>query len=77
MSIEQQAREVVRVKRFESGIIHDPITVRPEATIRECSSSRAQEHLRRPVVRDGKAVGIVTHRDLRFEDAASTRRSPR
>ena len=68
MSIEQQAREVVRVKRFESGIIHDPITVRPEATIREVLElTRAKNISGVPVVRDGKAVGIVTHRDLRFE----------
>ena len=68
MPIDQQAREVVRVKRFESGIIHDPITVRPEATIREVLElTRAKNISGVPVVRDGKAVGIVTHRDLRFE----------
>jgi IMP dehydrogenase len=68
MPIDQQAREVMRVKRFESGIIHDPITVRPEATIREVLElTRAKNISGVPVVRDGKAVGIVTHRDLRFE----------
>jgi IMP dehydrogenase len=68
MPIDQQAREVARVKRFESGIIHDPITVRPEATIREVLElTRAKNISGVPVVRDGKAVGIVTHRDLRFE----------
>jgi len=68
MSIEQQAREVTRVKRYESGIIHDPITVRPEQTIREVLElTRAKNISGVPVVRDGKAVGIVTHRDLRFE----------
>src|SRR3954469_19390506 len=68
MTIESQAREVGRVKRFESGIIHDPITVGPEATIREVLElTRAKNISGVPVVRDGKAVGIVTHRDLRFE----------
>jgi len=68
MMIESQAREVARVKRFESGIIHDPITVRPEQTIREVLDlTRAKNISGVPVVRDGKAVGIVTHRDLRFE----------
>jgi IMP dehydrogenase len=68
MTVEAQARQVARVKRFESGIIHDPITVRPEATIREVLElTRAKNISGVPVVRDGKAVGIVTHRDLRFE----------
>ena len=59
---------MARVKRFESGIIHDPITVRPEQTIREVLDlTRAKNISGVPVVRDGKAVGIVTHRDLRFE----------
>ena len=68
MTIESQAREVARVKRFESGIIHDPITVGPELTIRDVLNlTRAKNISGVPVVRDGKAVGIVTHRDLRFE----------
>ncbi len=68
MMIESQAREVARVKRFESGIIHDPITVSPEQTIREVLElTRAKNISGVPVVAGGKAVGIVTHRDLRFE----------
>src|SRR5512134_2189415 len=68
MTIESQAREVARVKRFESGIIHDPITVSPETTIREVLAlTRSKNISGVPVVRDGKAFGIVTHRDLRFE----------
>jgi IMP dehydrogenase len=68
MMIESQAREVARVKRFESGIIHDPITVGPEQTIREVLElTRAKNISGVPVVAGGKAVGIVTHRDLRFE----------
>ena len=68
MSAEAQAREVAKVKRFESGIIHDPITVRPDMTIREVIQlTRAKNISGVPVVQDGQAVGIVTHRDLRFE----------
>jgi IMP dehydrogenase len=68
MSAEAQARHVARVKRFESGIIRDPITVRPDMTIREVIDlTRAKNISGVPVVMDGKAVGIVTHRDLRFE----------
>jgi IMP dehydrogenase len=68
MSIDRQAEEVDRVKRSESGMIVDPITIRPEQPI-----SDAQELMRRyrisgvPVTRDGKLVGILTNRDLRFE----------
>ena len=68
MRAEAQAREVAKVKRFESGIIHDPITVRPDMTIREVIQlTRAKNISGVPVVQDGQAVGIVTHRDLRFE----------
>ena len=68
MSADAQAREVAKVKRFESGIIHDPITVRPDMTIREVIQlTRAKNISGVPVVQDGQAVGIVTHRDLRFE----------
>ncbi|HEY1240601.1 MAG TPA: IMP dehydrogenase [Bryobacteraceae bacterium] len=68
MSIERQAEEVDRVKRSESGMIVDPITIRPDQPI-----SGAQELMRRyrisgvPVTLDGKLVGILTNRDLRFE----------
>ncbi|HSQ69622.1 MAG TPA: IMP dehydrogenase, partial [Steroidobacteraceae bacterium] len=68
MTLEAQAREVSRVKRFESGIIIDPITVGPDQTIRDVLElTRSKNISGVPVVRDGKAVGIVTHRDLRFE----------
>jgi IMP dehydrogenase len=69
MTIERQAEEVDRVKRSESGMIVDPITIQPERKI-----SDALEVMRRyrisgiPVTReDGKLVGILTNRDLRFE----------
>jgi IMP dehydrogenase len=68
MTVEAQAREVGRVKKFESGIIKDPITVSPNTTIREVLDlTRSRGISGVPVVVGGKAVGIVTHRDLRFE----------
>ncbi len=67
MTIEAQAREVRRVKKFESGVISDPITITPDRTIREVLDlTRAKGISGVPVVVGGKAVGIVTHRDLRF-----------
>ena len=69
MSIETQAREVGRVKKFESGVIRDPITVSPDMSIREVLDlTRSRGISGVPVVVGRKAVGIVTHRDLRFED---------
>jgi IMP dehydrogenase len=68
MPIESQAREVARVKKFESGVITDPITVPPETTIRQVIElTRARGISGVPVVSGSKVVGIVTHRDLRFE----------
>jgi IMP dehydrogenase len=69
MSAEAQAREVQRVKKYESGVINDPITVTPERTVREVIDlTRAKGISGVPVVdRQGAVVGIVTHRDLRFE----------
>src|SRR5271155_233562 len=67
-SIERQAEEVDHVKRSESGMIVDPITIHPDKLI-----SDALELMRRfrisgvPVTKDGKLVGILTNRDLRFE----------
>ena len=69
MGIEAQAREVGRVKKFESGVIRDPITVPPTMTIREVLDlTRSRGISGVPVVVGKKAVGIVTHRDLRFEE---------
>ena len=68
MPIDAQAREVARVKKFESGVIADPITVSPDATIRQVIElTRARGISGVPVVSGAKVVGIVTHRDLRFE----------
>ena len=68
MSIEQQAREVLQVKKFESGIVRNPITVSPEMSIREVIDLTRSMNISGVPVVDGKeTVGIVTHRDLRFE----------
>ncbi|MEE8508427.1 MAG: IMP dehydrogenase, partial [Myxococcota bacterium] len=61
-----QASEVDKVKRSESGMIVDPITMRPEQRIFEALEVMARYHISGvPVTRDGKAVGILTNRDLR------------
>jgi IMP dehydrogenase len=64
----EQAREVARVKRFESGIVRDPITVTPDMPVREVMGITQQHRISGlPVVRGRHVVGIVTNRDLRFE----------
>jgi IMP dehydrogenase len=69
MTIEAQAREVARVKKYESGVIRDPITVTPDMTIRQVIDlTHARGISGVPVVKGKKVVGIVTHRDLRFEE---------
>jgi IMP dehydrogenase len=68
MPIEQQAREVLQVKKFESGIVRNPITVSPHMTIREVIDLTHSMGISGVPVVDGKrTVGIVTGRDLRFE----------
>src|SRR5919204_164003 len=63
-----QAAEVAKVKRFESGVLRDPMTISPEMTVREVMALQAQHKISGfPVVKQGKVVGIVTNRDLRFE----------
>ena len=71
MTPELQARAVSKVKRHESGVVKDPVTVAPTALIREVLEMRAQRKRKMsglPVVENGKVVGIVTNRDLRFEN---------
>jgi IMP dehydrogenase len=64
----QQAAEVARVKRYESGILRDPITVRPDQTVREVMALQEQHGFSGfPVVDGHTVVGIVTNRDVRFE----------
>jgi IMP dehydrogenase len=67
LPIERHAAEVDKVKRSESGMIVDPITMRPEQRIYEALDVMARYRISGvPVTRDGKAVGILTNRDLRF-----------
>ncbi len=68
MTAEQQAHEVSSVKKYESGVIKDPITVSPAATVREVISLTREKNISGvPVVEGDQLVGIVTSRDLRFE----------
>ena len=68
MSLERQAREVLTVKKYESGIIRNPITVSPDVTVAEVlRQTHAHNISGVPVTENGKLVGIVTGRDLRFE----------
>ncbi|MHB1655050.1 MAG: IMP dehydrogenase [Burkholderiales bacterium] len=69
MSIEQQAAEVSRVKRFESGVVKEPVTVTPDMTVRDVQATMRKHKISGLPVVDGggKVVGIVTNRDLRFE----------
>ncbi len=69
LGIEEQCAQVDRVKRSESGMIVDPITLAPSATIAEAHAIMARFHISGvPITEDGKLVGILTNRDLRFED---------
>jgi len=68
MTVEQQAHEVLQVKKFESGMVRKPITVSSDMTIREVIElTRSMGISGVPVVDGNETVGIVTHRDLRFE----------
>ena len=68
LSIENHVREVDRVKRSESGMILDPVTISSDKTIREALDIMAHFHISGvPVVDEGKLVGILTNRDIRFE----------
>ena len=72
LSIEDQAAEVDRVKRSESGMISEPVTVSPSATIAEAMAVMSSFHISGVPVTDdaGRLVGIITNRDLRFVDAS-------
>src|ERR1700678_3626936 len=68
MSIERQAEEVDRVKRSESGMIGDPITIDPEENIAAARALMSRYRISGvPVTKNGRLVGILTNRDLRFE----------
>ena len=69
MSVSDQAKEVMKVKKFESGIVKDPITVSSDATIQEVIDlTRAKGISGVPVVDNNETIGIVTHRDWRYEN---------
>lgn len=68
MSIEQQAQEVDRVKRSENGVISDPFHLSPDHLVSDAEELMARYRISGvPITRDGKLVGILTNRDLRFE----------
>jgi IMP dehydrogenase len=65
---QQQAKEVARVKRYESGVLRDPITIAPQTPVREVMALAQQHGISGfPVLEGAQVVGIVTNRDLRFE----------
>nr|MBO2512127.1 IMP dehydrogenase [Gammaproteobacteria bacterium] len=68
MTIEQQAAEVRKVKKFEAGVVKDPITIDADATVRDLFELTRQHNISGvPVLSEGDLVGIVTSRDVRFE----------
>ncbi len=74
MAIEQQALEVDRVKRSEHGVIVDPVTLPPDATVGEaCHIMDSRNIGGVPITENGKLRGILTRRDLRFLESQSTR----
>jgi IMP dehydrogenase len=69
LTAKEQAREVAKVKRFESGVVRDPITIPPTMKIRDVISLSQQHGISGfPVVEGKIVVGIITNRDLRFEE---------
>ncbi|MBX3438745.1 MAG: IMP dehydrogenase [Planctomycetaceae bacterium] len=74
LTIEQQALEVDRVKRSEHGVIVDPVTLPPEATVGEAAAIMDSRNIGGvPITKNGKLKGIITRRDMRFLDSAETR----
>jgi|GEM_PF-893023 len=68
LSIDEQAAEVRKVKRFEAGVVRDPITIEASASLLELQELTRQNHISGvPVLQNGDLVGIVTSRDVRFE----------
>ena len=67
MTVNEQSQEVRRVKRFESGMVFDPITLAPDDTLADAKSLQEKYQVTGfPVVKNGLVVGIVTNRDMRF-----------
>lgn len=74
LSVDQQSQEVRRVKRFESGIVYSPVTLRPDQTLADAKALIERYNFTGfPVVDDkGRVVGIVTNRDMRFATSDDT-----
>jgi IMP dehydrogenase len=67
LDLDEQARQVRRVKRFESGIVYNPVTLKPEQTLADAKALQERYRVTGfPVVQDDRVVGIVTNRDMRF-----------
>ena len=74
LTIAEQCVQVDRVKRSESGMIQDPVTLPPGATLGDARAVMARFHISGvPITEDGRLVGILTNRDLRFEDSRTKR----
>jgi IMP dehydrogenase len=68
LTVQQQALEVLKVKKYESGMVVDPVTIEPDAPVhRAVALMRQHEISGIPVTRNGRLMGILTNRDLRFE----------
>ena len=73
LDTEEQAQQVRRVKRFESGIVYNPITLSPDQTLADAKVLQERYRVTGfPVVRDNRVVGIVTNRDMRFATDPNT-----
>src|SRR5580698_2550973 len=75
LTVEEQADQVREVKRFESGMVINPLTIHPDTTLKEIREIKARRHISGfPVVekKTGKLVGILTNRDVRFASGDST-----
>ncbi len=73
LDLEEQARQVRRVKRFESGVVYNPITLAPDQTLADAKALQERYKITGfPVVREGRVVGIVTNRDMRFASDDAT-----
>ncbi|MSU91440.1 IMP dehydrogenase [Rhodobacteraceae bacterium 2CG4] len=73
LTVEEQALQARRVKRFESGVVYDPVTLAPEQTLADAKEMQERYRITGfPVVRDGRVVGILTNRDMRFVEDDAT-----
>jgi IMP dehydrogenase len=67
LNVEAQAREVIKVKRSENGVVLDPVILSPQQTVRQAREVMSEQNVSGiPIITDKKVVGILTHRDLKF-----------